>query len=336
MSTVKRFVSQGGLRVYQISCQVFANLTGRVYLLLGAGPPTLVDAGSGQEDCTRQILSGVQQVHDEFGEAIAPADIRRILITHAHIDHFGGLAGLLREVKAEVGIHPLDSRALTAYDEFAVVANWKLDAFLTTAGVEPQQRREMLEAFQLPRGRYPNVPWDVPLGDGLVLDGLEILHTPGHSAGHVCIAADNLLLSADHILSRTIPQQWPESVAPNTGLGHYLESLDKVQRRGGFDLALPAHEIVIHDLSHRIDAIRTSNLRRLERLVEILRHAGRPLSVGELARKMYTDSLGMRAILAMTDIGARVEYLHQRGQLLVANLDDLQQGDSPVFRYAPY
>ncbi len=64
---VKKFVSQTGVRIYRIPCQVLPALSARVYLLLGAGPPTLVDTGSGLEMSTRHILAGVGTVRQEFG-----------------------------------------------------------------------------------------------------------------------------------------------------------------------------------------------------------------------------------------------------------------------------
>ena len=51
---------------------------------------------------------------------------------------------------------------------------------------------------------------------------LQVLHTPGHSPGHVCILVGDILLCGDHILARTIPQQWPESLAACAGLSHVL------------------------------------------------------------------------------------------------------------------
>ena len=99
---------------------------------------------------------------------------------------------------------------------------------------------------------------DLELEDGMELDGLRIIHTPGHSPGHVCIAAGNILLSADHILAQTISQQCPETLGGLPRLGHYSESLDKIQRLGGFETALAAHEQVMTHVSDRIDTIRAA------------------------------------------------------------------------------
>ncbi len=253
---VKKFVSDTGLRIYRIPCQVFDVLSARVYLLLGAGVPTLVDAGSGLGTSTADILAGVDAVRSEFGEPVGIEDVGRILISHGHPDHVGGLPELLERSKAEVAVHPLDRGVVTSHREHTVVADRLLADFLRQSGVAPARRTELLEIAHL-RGRaFGGVPVRRTLFDGEDLDGLRIIHTPGHSPGHVCIAAGDVLLSADHILAQTVPQQWPESTAAYTGLGHYFDSLDKIQRIPGFRLTLAAHEQVIHDVYGRIKTIR--------------------------------------------------------------------------------
>ena len=65
------------------------------------------------------------------------------------------------------------------------------------------------------------------------------------------------------------------------------------------------------------------------------RKTGRPLSIDEIARQSYPEVTSFRAVLAITDVGSRVEYLHQRGQLTVANLDEIQRDETAVYRYHP-
>ena len=182
------------------------------------------------------------------------------------------------------------------------------------------------------RETVEGVSVEMDLEDGLELDGLKFIHTPGHSPGHVCIGVGNVLLSADHLLAQTIPQQWPESSAPFTGFGHYLDSLDKIQRIDGFDLALAAHEQVIHHVSARIDTIRAAHLRRLDRLLDMMRQAR--ADVGRRDRqRIVSRSDRLPLLLAVTDVGSRVEYLHRDGHLAVVNLEELDEQEQPVFRY---
>lgn len=335
LPAVKRFVSNTGVQIYRIPCEVLPNLTGRVYLLLGAGPPTLVDAGSGEGNSTQQILQGLESVGNEFGEKVALRDVKRILITHAHIDHFGGLPQLVERTKAEVAVHRLDQRVIAAYDERVVVAKHAMQCFLKRAGVAAKEQSKVLAAFGYARGRVRSVPVNFPFDDGQQFDGLQCVHTPGHSPGHVCIAAGDVLLAGDHILARTIPQQWPESIAPYTGLGHYLDSLEKIRRRNGVALILGGHEPPVRNVLERIDEIRSTHLRRLDRLLDILRKAPHPLSIEEITEQMYSRQKGFYALLALTDVGSRMEYLDQRGQLAIANFDEVERESSPVYRYQP-
>ena len=335
MPAVKRFVSNTGVRVYRIPCEVLPNLTGRVYLLLGAGPPTLVDTGSGRGDSTRQVLDGLKTVRTEFGEPVRLRDVQRILITHAHIDHVGGLPQLAEQTGGEVAVHQFDQRVIAAYDERAVVTNRNMHCFLARAGLPVEERLPLLAAFGYARKRLPSVPVDFTLDDGQQLDGLRLIHTPGHSPGHVCIAAGDLLLAGDHILAQTISQQWPESTAAFTGLGHYLDSLEKVRQAGDFSVVLGGHEPPVRNVAERIDEIRTTHLRRLDRLLDVLQKAPHPLSIREISDQVYSRQKGFYALLALTDVGSRVEYLDQRGRLAIANLDEVEGEDNPVYRYRP-
>ena len=79
--------------------------------------------------------------------------------------------------------------------------------------------------------------------------------------------------------------------------------------------------------------MRSAHRRRLQRLLEMLRKADRPLSLHEIALQSYPEVTGFRALLAITDLGSRVEYLHQRGQLTVANLEEIERDEAAVFRY---
>lgn len=330
---IKQFITSTGVRIYRISCDVLPRLSGRVYLLLGLDVPTLVDAGSGTDVCMRQLFEGLERVRNEFGEGFELGNLGRVILTHAHIDHFGGLPEVVRRTGAEVAVHELDQRAVSAYDERAVRSRYAFDRFLQQAGVEAQRRAAVLDEFGYFKGRIQSVPVTHQLVDGQTLDGIRVIHTPGHSPGHVCLAVGNMLLAGDHILSRTVSQLWPESVAAWTGLGHYLESVQKVARGGPYELLLSGHEPVIHDLQERLDQIFQAHTRRLDRLIEILHNSSRPMTVDELSERMYSRQQGYPALLALTDVGARVEHLEQRGRIVITNLQEVGDEASPVLRY---
>src|SRR5215475_14130066 len=92
LAPVERFESNTGVRIYRIPVEVFPGFIAYCYVLLGAGVPTLVDTGSSFGSSNDHLLQGIASVKNDFGEPLEVKDIRRILVSHGHVDHFGGLA----------------------------------------------------------------------------------------------------------------------------------------------------------------------------------------------------------------------------------------------------
>jgi glyoxylase-like metal-dependent hydrolase (beta-lactamase superfamily II) len=329
---VARFQTNNGVRIYRISCQAFPRLVVHAYLVVGAGPITLVDTGSGYGDSTRHLLEGFDAVRREFAEPITPRDVKRILITHGHIDHFGGVAQAGSPFDAEVGIHELDRWVLVSYEERLLVATKAMRSYLEQAGVAPEQRASLIDLYTISKRHVRSVPVDFTIADGRELDGLRFFHTPGHCPGQVCIAIGDVLLSADHVLPVTTPHQSPESITAWTGLGHYLDALDAIARVDGVRIALGGHERPIGDFYDRVEGIRRDHDRKLARILDHLRPP-EGLTIRELTDRMYPAVEGWDVLLALTEVGAHVEYLYERGALSVVNLDQVEREASPALRF---
>jgi glyoxylase-like metal-dependent hydrolase (beta-lactamase superfamily II) len=303
-------------------------------LLLEAGPPTLVDTGTGFGEANAQLFAGIDLLRSEFGEPVTLADIKRIIITHGRIDHFGGLAAVHGQVpQAEIAIHELDARILTAFEERVALAKKAIRRFLQAAGVRADMLAGFMDIYGFSKKNTRSLPVVRPLVDNQELDGLRFIHTPGHCPGQVCIAVGDVLLSADHILPEISPHQAPESIMPYTGLGHYLESLEKIGRMGGFDLALGGHQSPIRDVYKRIVEIRQGHERKLVRILTIIRDSPEPLTINDISQQLYTHVKGFHVLLALEEVAAHVEYLYQHGKLTIANLDEYRREENPPIRY---
>lgn len=331
---VQRFLTNSGAQIYRIPMILFPNgFTGYSYVVLDAGRPTLVDTGSGMGRSNEDLMRGFDAIRDEFGEALRVSDIEHILVTHGHIDHFGGVAFMVEQTHAQVGIHELDRRVLTAYEERVIMATKDLRVYLERAGVDAPQRSAMMDMYGFAKKHVQSVNVDFALDEDVMFEGMRFVHAPGHCPGQVCIIIDNVMLCADHVLSMTTPHQAPESITHYTGLGHYRDSLRKVAKIDGIDLALGGHEDPIVDFYGRIAAIQASHERKLNRVLDIIREAGEPLTIKEITQAMYPDKTGYESLLALEEAGAHIEYLYQHGQISVANLDEVEREDNPALRY---
>lgn len=215
-----------------------------VYLIVGA-VPTLVDAGPATREGVEALRAGLATV------GLGPADVRRVIVTHAHPDHYGGLALLGSEGRWEVVAHP---RALLwmSGDPGMLEARVAFYArFLEQAGVPAPllraMEREGLGLRSYPRGiavhRFLGEGDRVQAGDS----ELVVHHTPGHASSAICLSrtSDRLLLSGDALLGRISSNALVEPVDAWTGdrrasLLEYVRTLHRLSSLE-VNLVLPGH-----------------------------------------------------------------------------------------------
>lgn len=330
---VKSYTTSGGARIFQISVQEFPILWGHVYLVLfqdGAEPyRVLIDTGSGFGECNQHLEAGLWNVSELSGEHTGLDNLTHILITHGHIDHFGGLTYIKPRTSARIGVHELDLRNLTHFEERVAVVSRKMEEYLIEAGVSNERLGQLLELYNINKSLYHSVEVDFTYeAEGMQIGPFEMLHVPGHCAGHVVIRLHDVLFSGDHVLNHTSPHQSPEKLTLSTGLEHYLKSLDALQNWAGpTRLTLGGHEEPISDLPARLDAIR--NLHQ-QRLGKVLAYLEEPHTIAEVSRHLFGGVHGYNVLLALEEAGAHVEYLYQRGQLGIENLAELEVSQAPV------
>ena len=135
-----------------------------------------------EEDGVTLIDSGLPNKKQAILKALSgagkkPEDLKRIVITHHHVDHTGSLAALVEATGAQVYIHPLDAPIVRGERP---VPGPNPKSILGKI-VHPLIAR--LPAYRLEPAK---VDQEVQDGDTLPLaGGLKVVHTPGHTAGHL-------------------------------------------------------------------------------------------------------------------------------------------------------
>jgi len=253
------------------------------YLIEGENGCLLVDTGWN----THQTYSALERQLAEIG--LTTDDVNLIVITHFHPDHYG-LAGRLVETSgAKVALHGIEKAFIDA-------RYLKMDRLL-------DQTANMLRFHGVPETELPRLQkaslgvrqYVAPINPDVTLDGgenitfggfhFQVIWTPGHSPGHICLhdSEKKLLISGDHVLPSTFPNVGLHPQSGDDPLGHYLRSLDVVEALN-VDLVLPAHEQVFTNLGERISEIRQHHHSRRSAISQVLENG--PKTAYEVSRQI--------------------------------------------------
>ncbi|MGQ0570547.1 MAG: MBL fold metallo-hydrolase [Armatimonadota bacterium] len=162
--------------------------------LLPDPPVTLVDCGPK----TGEALAALREGLAAAGSSIE--DIERLVLTHGHGDHFGLAATVVKASGARVYAHPADVPKLTLDRTFI----GPIRLLLADAGFPESVADMVIEALRRFRSQLDpitpavliNAGDRLPSGDRTV----EVLHTPGHAQGHICLWDGEALISGDLLL----------------------------------------------------------------------------------------------------------------------------------------
>ena len=170
---------------------------------------TLIDMGL--KPSGKKVVAALRWIGSDV------TDVTRLLLTHAHSDHAGGAAYVAEQTGLGIGVHADDA------------------AFVRSGTVPAMGSRLGRLMSRIPGNGFAAVPVAEELSDGQVLPvagGLRVVHTPGHSPGHVSYLHEDsgVLITGDAIFNvRRL--RWPvrafcSDFAMTTRTAHVLGELD--------------------------------------------------------------------------------------------------------------
>jgi glyoxylase-like metal-dependent hydrolase (beta-lactamase superfamily II) len=225
-----------------------------IYLIEGSDGHILVDSGWDSQESLWALQEGIKAANLKL------RDIKKVVITHIHPDHYGLSTKLKQICGAQVAIHRIDAGFIfPRYKNFDGLIK-KTEELLRQNGVPEDELLQLKEA-SLWMNKYvtPDLP-EVKLEDGDTISNdsfeFDVLWTPGHSPGHVCLyeREKKFILTGDHVLYDTTTHVGFNPQSGDNPLGDYISSLKKLERLK-VNFILPGHGPVFNALGLRIEKI---------------------------------------------------------------------------------
>jgi len=203
-----------------------------VYLVIGP-PLTLIDT------CWPGTLRSLIEALDSAGVAVK--NLQRIVLTHCDVDHVGNARALQRLSGAEICAH------------VEAIPYLAREAHADTLSDLPSPGPTLRSLIRATAGRRTKTfAVDRVLHDGDDLDGLTVLHLPGHTAGHIGVQAGPVLFAGDAVMGGRKPRPLPGLITQDRAAERRsLERMAAMQ----IELLLPGHLGPVKDAARQIATI---------------------------------------------------------------------------------
>lgn len=205
------------------------------YLFEEPDDGTLALVDTGWDDDARVILGYL----DDIGRS--PRQLEHIVITHAHRSHLGGVARLKELSGARVSCHAEEAPIVEGDRRAKRIRPWPWPPVLFLFRV----------ASWLPWVRHKRCDVDHYLVDEEVVGPLTVIHTPGHTPGHLVLSYGETVLAVGDAVAT-----WPKFAAGWPGFNRnerlYRKSLVQVVNRSP-SVVGPGHgEAIVEDTAARL------------------------------------------------------------------------------------
>jgi glyoxylase-like metal-dependent hydrolase (beta-lactamase superfamily II) len=184
----------------------------------------LLDVGDGLmvidtlfDNDAKRVLDQIRRIGKDV------SDLKRIVLTHAHRSHLGGLAELKRLSGAPVYAHPWEMDIISG-DRRSQCVSWRPQRPLVTYPLQV--------GLNLGLTSHKPCAVDHTLQDGDQVGPLQVLHTPGHSPGHLAFywPERKVLITGDAVVN------WPKLTLGWPGfMLNFKQQRDSVRRMAALE-----------------------------------------------------------------------------------------------------
>ena len=293
----------------------------QAYVLESSDGPYLIDTGWNADAAWDDLVAGL------IACGTSVSDVQGIVVTHHHPDHLG-LVGRVRGASGcWVGMHDADTDLVRRHREILQddpeIFRKDTAEKLREAGASACDVDDVAEANRTLNMPIPELP-DRHLGTGPLSLGdrrLDLLHTPGHTPGHLCMRVDGRLLTGDHLLKTISSHVGLYGFEGEDGdpLGDFFSSLRLLTGAEPVEV-LPAHRGRFTGVDARVGELLGHHDERLVEIKEAL--AAGPITPWALCRAMtwnrpWDELPRMMLRAALAETMAHVRHLELQGLVVI-------------------
>lgn len=287
--------------------------------LIEEDPLTLIDAGPRDDASLEGLRSGLRLLGYKF------SDIKRIIISHAHADHYGLAQLIVEESGAAVYIHEWDAPAVSAEMDYG-----SYRALLTLAGVPKETIDHMEAGYEKFRGfAYPLARVETLRDEEEILfdhESLTVVHTPGHTPGSICLVrtSNRMVFASDTVLKTITPNPVlsPDPIDPTRrfqSLGEYLVSLARIRALAPTVLK-GGHGEDVTDYDEHFHRLYRFTNERQSKLLALLPKNG--ATAWEASMLLFPNAHGYHRFLALSETIAHLDYAVAESKLVVERKEE--------------
>lgn len=304
-----------------------------VYALSQPDGLVLIDAGWALDESRAQLEAGLAVVGHDLG------DVRRVLVTHVHRDHYELGMHLRRLFGSRLALGLGEQPSLRSIVDEPSLERGLMPDRMAQAGASALVEQLIRLRHVSDSPMMEPVDWELPdewLQDGQVVDlgarRIRVVATPGHTKGHVVFVdeAAGLLFSGDHVLPHITPSIGFEALPVDSALADYLASLALVRAMPDLRM-LPAHGPVRPTTHDRIDALLAHHEDRLRASYDVVAagastgmEAATALSWTRRERA-FSELDPFNQLLAVNETVAHLDVLVRRELLTVDEEDGVRR-----------
>ncbi len=291
-----------------------------IYIIPGKGG-IIYDAGYGTGKSFQYLISEFQKIKTEYASRSRHFEVSRVIISHAHEDHFAGLHKLRNTLGVSIMLSSMTADYIATKEQYWKIFNTGVDpnkVRLPAAIIRMLNMPYKLSDRALKRLAYnvcyipdPDIIFEGRTEIRINEDIWELFPSPGHSADHITLynSEKGVLFSGDNVLRSITTWLGP----PNSDLSAYIDSLKYMLTLPRLELILSAHGGVITNPKKRIQKLIDWRIKRTRQLYQVIKNSNeKGITFIELYKQFYQKGGAVTYVISSGWMKVTVDFLIKR------------------------